>query len=98
MAAFDSTAISGIATAAATVAAAVLLRVSRPKRDPEDKGVSLTKELMDQQRADFRSRIRDLERETRQLRAERDHVRTERDQLQHEVDFLNARNRELGGP
>jgi septal ring factor EnvC (AmiA/AmiB activator) len=100
---FDSTTIAAIATGTSGVVAALLLRTGRKsgERQEDDEqtaeGVSLTKQLMDQQRADFRARIRDLERETRELRSERNRACAERDQLRFENDFLNARIRELGG-
>lgn len=104
MAAFDSTTISGLATAAATVAAAALLRIGRKSgnRQEDDEGeaegVSLAKHLSDEQRADFRERIRHLEQECDALRESRDQARAERDTLQHEVNYAQNRNQQLGGP
>jgi peptidoglycan hydrolase CwlO-like protein len=103
VAAFDSTAIAGIATAASTIAAAVLLRSGRKsgnrQEDDEDQpGVSLTKQVVNQQRKDFMRRIDELEAEIEDLRKSRDEARAERDTLQHELNYAQIRNKELNGP
>lgn len=107
--ALDPQIISGIAGAAGAIASAVLLRVGRRKgraqEDTETTAVSLTKQLMSDQRRDLdrgRRRIRELEEAAVQQR--RDHeaecvqLRAERDQYREELDYAHARIAQLGGP
>ncbi len=96
--ALDPQIISGIAGAAGAIASAVLLRVGRRKGrnqdDNEHTAVSLTKQLMSDQRRDLdrgRRRIRELEAELKE-------VRGERDQYREELDYAHIRIAQLGGP
>lgn len=88
MAVLDSTVLAAIAASAGTVASAVLVRTRKPRPSVDVGSVSLTKQLLAQQRSDTLHRIRDLERETRELRSERNAACVERDALRHELDFL----------
>lgn len=110
--ALDSTLISGLATAAATISAAWLMRVGRKRRKanedttPEDEGVvSLTKQLMADKNRDLdrsRKRITLLESQISVQAKEHDEERRrwheERDQLRIELDYAHARIAKLGGP
>lgn len=98
--ALDPTLITGLATAGATVVAAGLMRVGRRRTNgedddsPERTAVSLTKQLMYDQRRDLdraRKHITELE-------AECERLREERDQFRHELDYAHVRIAKLGGP
>lgn len=94
----DSTLISGLATAGATVIAGAFVVIGR-KRGSEDEGaertaVSLTKQLMNDQRRDLdraRKHIAKLEADV----AARDATL---EQLRGELDYAHARIATLGGP
>lgn len=93
----DSTLVAGLATAGATVVAAAIAWVGNRRRNGnngENAAVSLTKQLMSEQR-------RDLDRARRrigQLENEADAHREEMDQLRHELEYAHARIQQLGGP
>lgn len=92
----DSTLISGLATAGATIVTGTFVFIGRKKdrTDPNVRqAVSLTKQLMSDQRRDLdrcRRRVTKLERDLEN----REHTI---DQLREELDYAHARIQQLGG-
>jgi TolA-binding protein len=97
----DPTLVAGLASAAATVLSGSFIFIGR-KRERSDpnvrQAVSLTKQLMTDQRHDLdrcRRRVSSLERQLEKVRTD---MQAEIDQLREELDYAHARIKTLGGP